>query len=52
MQQLAAVEGMTMIIVSHEMGFAARLPAASRLHGRGVVVEQRPLQQDVRQPSA
>ena len=34
MRELAA-EGMTMVVVTHEMGFAARRRRPRRVHGRG-----------------
>ncbi|MCB0058574.1 MAG: amino acid ABC transporter ATP-binding protein, partial [Caldilineaceae bacterium] len=44
MQQLA-VEGMTMIVVSHEMGFARQVASRIVFMEGGVVVEQGPPQQ-------
>ena len=36
-----AEEGMTMAVVTHEMGFARRVAAPRRLHGQGAIAEDR-----------
>ena len=41
MRQLAK-EGMTMLVVTHEMGFARNVSNKSCLYGNGVVVEEGP----------
>ena len=50
MRELAADQGMTMLVVSHEMGFARAVANRMVLFDEGVIVEQGPPRQIFEDP--